>query len=201
MSREDQDEGTEEFGIRRPRICRRPLAPTKAEVEEHNRTHAEYRSWCPHCVRGKSISMQHRRGNPEEEKLGVTISIDYAFKSAEEAEEDVSPVLVAYDSSCKSIWVMEVEHKGVDAHVGVEWLHEKLQMAGYGGVKITVKSDGEPSILAFKHALALKRQAETALIESPVRESKANSHVEMAIRTWRDQYRTLRSYMLPPSSK
>ena len=33
---DDDDEET-----RRPRICRRPLAPTKEMVEEHNRTHAE----------------------------------------------------------------------------------------------------------------------------------------------------------------
>ena len=78
--REDEDD---EFGARKLRICKRPDAPTKIEVEEHNRTHAEYRSWCPHCVRGKSISMQHRRGDPDEEKLGVTVSIDHAFKTAE----------------------------------------------------------------------------------------------------------------------
>ena len=48
--------------------------------------------------------------------------------------------------------------------------------------------------MAFKNALAVKREGEAALIESPVRESKANSHVERAIRTWRDQYRTLKHY-------
>ena len=140
------------------------------------------------------MSMQHRQGNADEEKLGVTISVDYAFKSAEEAEDDISPILVAYDNSCKSIWTLEVDHKGVDANIGVDWLNDKLVMSGYAGVKITLKSDNEASKLAFKNALAVKRQAETALIESPVRESKANSHVERAIRTWRDQYRTLRSY-------
>ena len=61
---------------RKPRICRRPMGPTKQEKEEHDRSLVEYRSWCPHCVAGKSISMQHRQGNPEEEKLGVTTSID-----------------------------------------------------------------------------------------------------------------------------
>ena len=43
---EDSDE------TRRPRICKRPLAPTKEMVEEHNRTHAEYRDWCPDCRAG-----------------------------------------------------------------------------------------------------------------------------------------------------
>ena len=61
---------------RKPRICRRPLAPTKAMVEEHNRTHAEYRDWCPDCRAGKSTGLHHRSGDPDEEKLGATISID-----------------------------------------------------------------------------------------------------------------------------
>ena len=49
----DEDEA------RRPRIARRPLAPTKEMVEEHNRTHAEYRDWCPHCRAGKSTALHH----------------------------------------------------------------------------------------------------------------------------------------------
>ena len=44
----------------------------------------------------------------------------------------------------------------------------------------------------LKRALAVKRQAETAMVESPVRESKSNGRIERAIRTWRDQFRTLR---------
>ena len=191
--REEAD-GAEDFGVRRPRICKRPMAPTKIEVEEHNRTHAEYRSWCPDCVAGKSVSMHHRRRDPSEERLGVTISIDYAFRTAEEAEEDLAPVLVVYDNNYESIWAMEVDAKGVEAGVGIEWLVEKLDMSGYHGTKITLKSDNEPSILAFKNAVAVRRSGETAMLESPVRESKANGQVERAIRTWRDQYRTLRHY-------
>ena len=55
-----------------------------------------------------------------------------------------------------------------------------------------MRSDQEPSLLAFKDALVLRRKAETSLIESPVLESKSNGLVERAIRSWRDQYRTLK---------
>ena len=51
---------------RRPRIARRPMAPTKEMVEEHNRTHAEYRDWCEHCRMGKSTGLHHRQGDPNE---------------------------------------------------------------------------------------------------------------------------------------
>ena len=94
---------------RRPRICRRPLAPTKEMVEEHNRTHAEYRDWCPDCRAGKSTGLHHRKGDPDEEKLGATISADYAFRLKEEQEDDLIPILVAHDDVKKSIWTLEVE--------------------------------------------------------------------------------------------
>ena len=180
---------------RRPRIIRRPLPPTKEMVEEHNRTHAEYREWCRHCRAGKSTGLHHRQGDPLDEKLGTTISVDYAFRLKEEQVDDLIPILVAYDNVKKSIWTLEVEEKGIsNTSVAVDWLVGKLDMSGYRGVPIAVKSDNEPSILAFKNAVAIKRQCETSLIESPVRESKSNAHVERAIRTWRDQFRTLRHY-------
>ena len=34
---------------------------SKEEVELHNKTHLPYRSWCPHCVRGKARSRSHRK--------------------------------------------------------------------------------------------------------------------------------------------
>ena len=42
-----------EYEVRKPRIARRPLLPTKAEIDEHYPLHLNYRSWCAHCVAGK----------------------------------------------------------------------------------------------------------------------------------------------------
>ena len=54
----DQVEGqggdVEEDDIaRRPRVARRPAAPTKAMIMAHEVHHADYREWCAHCVAGK----------------------------------------------------------------------------------------------------------------------------------------------------
>ena len=57
------DTALESDEARKPRIVRRPMAPTKEMVEEHNRTHAEYRDWCPHCRAGKSTGLHHRQGD------------------------------------------------------------------------------------------------------------------------------------------
>ena len=44
---------------RAPRIQKKPMAPTKAEVEEHEVTHFPPRAWCKHCMAGYGISNQH----------------------------------------------------------------------------------------------------------------------------------------------
>ena len=45
---EDHMEGKKSIGRRPPRT------PTKAEREEHARTHCPYRSWCEHCVKSRA---------------------------------------------------------------------------------------------------------------------------------------------------
>ena len=55
-----------------------------------------------------------------------------------------------------------------------------------------MRSDQEDSILALKRAVAIDRQAETVMLESPVRDSKANGAAELAVRSWAGQLRTVR---------
>ena len=74
----DESDG-DDLGERRPRVGKRPYTTTKAEVEEHNPFHVHYRSWCPHCVAGRSISQQHIRQAAYEEAMGITMSVDYGL--------------------------------------------------------------------------------------------------------------------------
>ena len=188
-SHEDQ-----ELGERPPRVGRRPDTPTKKEIEDHFPLHVHFRAWCPHCQAGKSTSKQHRQSG-EDEVLGPCVSLDYAFKYDDDKEEAVSPVLVAVDKGTGAIWALEVDKKGVSDGVGAKWLVDKLNVAGYHGMKVTLMSDQEPSMLALKNAIAMLRTSETAFVESTVRQSKCNGRVERAIRNWRDQYRTLRHFL------
>ena len=84
--------------------------------------------------------------------------------------------------------------KGAE-EVVVKWAKQKLEDAGYGGAKITLKSDREPAMTSLKAAVAGSRKAETAIVDSPVRESKSNGAVERAVRTWRAQYITLKTHL------
>ena len=122
-----EDPDGEDLGERQPRPGHRPNTLTKAEIEEHFPNHAHYRSWCPDCCAGRSISRQHRKRDPVEEPLGPTISLDYAFLHEGEEEDGVEPVLVAVDQIKHSVWALQVDRKGVDTGAGVEWLVGRLK--------------------------------------------------------------------------
>ena len=115
----------EQVGERIPKLKRCPDMPTKARMAEHYPLHAHYRSWCPHCQAGLSIRQQHRREREEDDQIGPSISIDYAFKYDDEIEEGVDPVLVVVDKGSGSIWALEVDGKGAESQTGVEWLETK----------------------------------------------------------------------------
>ena len=189
------EESKKDDEARKPRVPKRPTAPTKKEIEEHEVTHLPPRDWCQHCVAGHGISSQHRSiHESEEDKIGVTIGLDYCFMRETEKEEGISPILVMYDESKKCLWVLPVENKG-NVDIVVQWAVEKLDEAGYRGVPVTLRSDQEEAMISLKKAIAVMRHAETPLIESPVRESKSNGSVENAIRQWRAHFITLKSHL------
>ena len=47
--------------------------------------------------------------------MGITLSVDYAFKIAEEADEKTAPIFSDYELKTGSIWAIEVDHKGADS--------------------------------------------------------------------------------------
>ena len=85
--------------MRKPKVSRRPVLPTKAEVDEHVPLHLHYRSWCRRCRAGRCGLAPHLVEPPDREKLGVIFSADSAFMGSEEAEEDMQPSLIMYDDS------------------------------------------------------------------------------------------------------
>ena len=54
--REELEE-SDEIPQVRLRVADRP--PSRAAVEQHNRLHMPYRSWCPVCVAAKAVDMKH----------------------------------------------------------------------------------------------------------------------------------------------
>ena len=69
-------------GKRRVRKFGNPLLPSEEEVREHETSHLPYRSWCPHCIKGRGKEMGHMKqvkvdsGVPE-------YHVDYCFPGDE----------------------------------------------------------------------------------------------------------------------
>ena len=109
-------------------------------------------------------------------------------------DEAGPPPLVVHDNHTLAIWACLRESKEITEDL-FDWVCCNRRDAGYTGVRITLKSDGEEGMKALKGRVALKRQCETSIIQSPVRESKSNGAREASIRPWKGQYRTLRLYL------
>ena len=116
---------------------------------------AEYRAWCPDCVHGCGVSHPHR--SCKDEKLGREFSIEYAFMTAEDADEDVCPVLVGYDHNSNGIWALAVDRKG-DTASSTKWVTGKIDEAGCSGTAVTIRSDLEESVVAFRRRLQFTRR-------------------------------------------
>ena len=137
-----------------PKAAARPYTQTNSEIEAHEATRLPYRNWCAHCVAGKGVSSPHKTSG-ETERIGITISIDDCFIN-DEVKEGTPPVLVVWDDGHRALWALPVSKKGPIDYV-VTWMLKKLEDAGYSGVKLTMKSDQEPAVVALKRAVAIRR--------------------------------------------
>ena len=131
----------------------------------------------------------------EGSEIWIIASLDFCFVGSLDKEENAAPILALFDNHLGASWALGVETKEL-SKVTVDYCVRRLELAGYRGEKVTLKSDEEASIMAPKNAAARARvgHTHTPLIDSPVRESKANGAVERAVRTWQGQHRTLKHY-------
>ena len=70
-----------------PKVIKCDNRPSEEEVRVHNRTHLPYRSWCPHCVRGKARRHHKRRMRRLKSKVPV-ISLDYMWMKGRKGDGD-----------------------------------------------------------------------------------------------------------------
>ena len=70
-----------------PKLSKVPTAPSQQEIEDHNVNHLPFRSWCKHCVRGRSKAHPHRVNDGRISDVPV-VSIDYMFVSQKQSENE-----------------------------------------------------------------------------------------------------------------
>ena len=155
----DQEEEEEE--VRRARMMPSPIVVSRQEREEHEVTHLPYRSWCPHCVRGRGRNTPHlvRR----EAHIGDVprVSLDYFFLTEKDKEAGTNPMLVMVDEQSGEKYARVVNHKGLKDQANDGWIVadiiEELRTwghAGGDGGHLIIKSDGESSIRLIVETVA-----------------------------------------------
>ena len=165
---EDTTEGEREEEpeeARKARGVKAPAKPSKEEVDEHMLTHLPFRSWCPHCVRGKSKGKPHRKTAREHREI-PTLALDYTFmhETQHKHEEKGMPILVIKDlrqetTGTGMIFAHVVPQKGVQPFA-VKTLAGAIAQLGHQ--EIVLKSDGEPAITALKEAAKQRAQRENS---------------------------------------
>ena len=76
-----------------------PLQPTQRQIDDHDRTHLPFRSWCPWCIKAKAREAAHPRQGAEEAGLPV-IGMDYVYfgndskKDEEDTDRKITALLV-----------------------------------------------------------------------------------------------------------
>ena len=121
--REEEAEG-EARAMRSPTI---PITPSQAEVMQHRLQHYPFRSWCPHCVRGKGREDRHTKSGQKGEFGGIPkLASDYFYigirrpqdRAERSAEEDLAekegqtPIIVIKDVNSKALFAHACPCKG-----------------------------------------------------------------------------------------
>ena len=167
-----------EFGARKAEMMRSPSLPSGAEVEEQEKTHLPFRSWCRHCVGGKGKQAEHRRLTQEE--VGPELHIDFAFVGDEESEELLT-ILVAKERTMRMLMTTVGQAKS-----SVEFAAKRtlafLRESGCEHVAKTVKSDNEPAMSALVTQIGNGGQRFSVEM-SPAYSSASNGVVERGVQT------------------
>ena len=199
---EDTAQGEEEHLAegRAPRLARSPVTPSRKEVEEHSATHMPYRSWCPHCVKGRGNNQPHRKSAEKDKDDSVpVIGMDYGFMTKKGTDDQMGPMLVLKESRHGLVKSMVVPAKGPSQ----EWVPRRCHswIADIGYPKVVLKNDNEPAIEALAKEIrnGSRGIADTVRMEaiipenSEVGESQSNGRTERAVGSMEGLIRTLKS--------
>ena len=122
-----------------PRACSSPARPSEEEVSNHMLCHLPFRSWCPHCVRGKAKGKPHMSARGRTRDI-PTVCVDYMFMTERqsEGEEHGAPIVVVKDSVVGThgtgmVFARVVPAKGVQPYA-VRSLSHIVGLLGHGEI-------------------------------------------------------------------
>ena len=168
---------------------------------QHRLTHRPFRSWCPHCIRGKARAAQHRQSpNKGEESDIPKLVSDYFFVGQRrpanrlereqieaQAEKDgQTPIIILRDTKSRAMFAHVCPSKGAHEAV-VDRLVGDLNTLGYK--RILIRTDNEAAILDLWSKVRDKWHGEVVKVESSVGEHNTNADAEQTCQKVEDELR------------
>ena len=183
----EEDDGGEE-AENKVRVCTDPGRPSKEAKERHDAMgHVQYRSWCPHCVKGRGQNEPHKSSERPESAIPL-IGTDYFF--AGENDDPTATMIGIKDSKSKAVHAYLVDNKGVFEHKVATKLAQWIDSLGYK--RVAMKTDREASIVAVQEMVKQESKTEIVIENSPKGESQSNGLPEAAVRELSGMIRTLK---------
>ena len=142
------------------------IRPPQNEIDEHERTHIPFRSWCKHCVFGKAKNDPHRTRDSEDHQVPC-ISIDYMYmlegETRESSELEPLPIVVMKDRMSKAVFAYVVPKKGECEYAALRASRDLNKVLGYK--KFVFKGDQESALRVLMDRIA--RLCDCLLYTSP----------------------------------
>ena len=183
-----------ESGTRKVTRIADPSQPSKEEVEEHEKSHVPYRSWCRHCVRGGAKDMPHRKC---EEKVTIPeVHADFIFMGEEEHPRETVAILIMRDRTTKMSLATALPSKSTGTFAAERaWCF--LREIGLGKGDMVLKADQESAIQAIlKDVEKLRgenKAGRTIMEASPVGSHQSNGIIERYAQEIEKQVRIMKS--------
>ena len=184
-----------------------PRKPSTQEVEAHMIDHCPLRSWCRFCATAAPRSDHHRRQAEDYTEVPVISCDDVFFFTDSRDDEErhlteaeaiavgAAPMLVIRDKRSKIIHADCVRCKGIEDEFPIETTSKWIFGLGYP--KVTIRADGESSIVALSKRVGEKlREAgvKTMHNTSPAYDSRSGGHAERGVRIVKEKVRTLKCF-------
>jgi hypothetical protein len=188
----EDDVDDAEFGVRATQKVKDPKMPKQEEIEEHEKTHLPYRSWCRHCVRGRGKEALHKK---MKEKPDINeVHFDFFFMGKEGEPGRTIPIAAVKERITGMMMAAVVPRKSGGVYIAKRVM-AFLQEVGCEFGDVTVKSDQEEAIKSVVKDVGRLRAAAGGgrFVEemSPVGASASNGVIERGIQSIEGQVRVL----------
>ena len=190
----DEIDGEEELAAPDWRVRAGPRnKSTQREREEHEATHVPFRDWCAHCMMGRGRTYHHvAKQKSEDQSRRPIIAMESVFVKNGICPECPSDLRGEGGQTPK-----HHEQRGVEEGIEEPWTIERvlkfIDLLGYR--EITLKSDTEPAIIAFRNTVAAMCKPEVTKEDAVKGDKESNGLIENAVMLLRGITRTIKCYI------